>query len=457
MENNEVEIVENVQTSAHLVEDYKEACDFNSIRNQIDNCINSIKDNFLKLGYLFNEIVKNKYYLQLDYQTFEDFIKGEYDFGLRTANNFIAIYRKFAEPSENMYCIELKEEYKDYNCSQLVELISVPEDKINEFKPSMNVRELRENKAYLKAKMQLDNELDTSSPRSALSKLINDICNSKSYKYPGHIEEVNLKLSNVKKIDNSYCYMELKFLLVKDMLKINVSADVSKEGTISFSSPFYMTIGLSDYIDGLKPQIKKQLTQKINEEIKYKIDLIEEDNKKAFEREEAIRMKNEFLSKVYDYNSLDILESVYKDVFKDTCYYCINVVKFLYAPIKDKCKFKCTQDEILFKDFPGIELKTINFDNEKIDGVSYEVKFDFEFKYWRRMIKCYLFNSKGDEISSYEFEYWKVCELYFKYCNRLGLLHKTLGIYVLLQTPSDKLDEKHREYLEEAQMYENND
>lgn len=47
-----------VPTSIHLIEDYKASCEFNDIRNQIDKCINTVRDNYLKLGKLFDYVVK---------------------------------------------------------------------------------------------------------------------------------------------------------------------------------------------------------------------------------------------------------------------------------------------------------------------------------------------------------------------------------------------------------------
>lgn len=117
-----------VQPAAHLIEDYKESCVFNNIRNQINKCINDVKDNYLKLGKLFDYVIKKQYYKQLDYKSFEEFIEGEYGFSRRTANNLIAIYRKFAkleDDSFNTCYIELKPEYKDYACELLRGMIDL--------------------------------------------------------------------------------------------------------------------------------------------------------------------------------------------------------------------------------------------------------------------------------------------------------------------------------------------
>lgn len=45
-------------TSVNLIENYKASCKFNDIRNQINKCINEVKDNYLKLGMLFDYVVK---------------------------------------------------------------------------------------------------------------------------------------------------------------------------------------------------------------------------------------------------------------------------------------------------------------------------------------------------------------------------------------------------------------
>lgn len=278
-----------VQPAAHLIEDYKESCVFNNIRNQINKCINDVKDNYLKLGKLFDYVIKKQYYKQLDYKSFEEFIEGEYGFSRRTANNLIAIYRKFAkleDDSFNTCYIELKPEYKDYNMSQLVELVAVPEDKIKEFKPTMTRQQIRENKAYLKAKEQLENELDPAYPRGALVRLINDLCNSTSYKYPGKKEPVELKLASTKKVENSYCYMEIDFNATLEKFKMSIEAYVYTEGNIRISSPFYMDVDFKDYADGLIPSKKKEFTSKLNDEIKKYQNELEEENKKLLKKKD---------------------------------------------------------------------------------------------------------------------------------------------------------------------------
>ena len=46
-----------LQPAANLIENYKASCEFNNIRNQINNCINAVKENYLKLGKLFDYVI----------------------------------------------------------------------------------------------------------------------------------------------------------------------------------------------------------------------------------------------------------------------------------------------------------------------------------------------------------------------------------------------------------------
>ena len=459
MENNEVDVVDNLQTSANLVENYKEACDFNSIRNQIDNCINSIKDNFLKLGYLFSEIVKNKYYLQLDYSTFDEFIKGEYDFGFRTANNFIAIYRKFAEPSENIYSVHLKNEYKNYNCSQLVELVAVPEEQIKEFKPTMSVKAIRENKAYLKAKEQLENELDPAYPRGALVRLINDLCNSISYKYPGKKEPVELKLASTKKVENSYCYMEIDFNATLEKFKMSIEAYVYTEGNIRISSPFYMDVDFKDYADGLIPSKKKEFTSKLNDEIKKYQNELEEENKKAFEKERLKRLKQELATSRFSLSDLDTFYDKYNEVVNLYSFEkLIYVIKEIYK-LCPTAKFKFNSGTIEFDEKDGCLLDTLDFDGLFIKNVSYQIRFEFDVGY-NPAVTAIVYkknnNNEYAEIGQYRWFGFSMFNLYLHYKDKYPL-SKILGIEALSYVPEEELISEHRQYFEENRNYESDE
>lgn len=448
-----------MQTSAYLIENYKASCEFNNIRNQINNCINAVKENYLKLGKLFDYVIKKQYYNQLDYKSFEEFIEGEYGFSIRTANNFIAIYRKFAkleDDSFNTCYIELKPEYKDYNMSQLVELVSVPEDKIKEFKPTMSVKTIRENKAYLKAKEQLENELDPTYPRGALVKLINDLCNSTSYKYPGKKEPVELKLVSTRKMDDSYFYMKIDFNATLEKFKMSIEAYVYTEGNIRITSPFYMYVDFKDYADGLIPSKKKEFTSKLNDEIKKYQNELEEENKKAFEKERLKRLKQELATSRFSLSDLDTFYDKYNEVvnlfsFEELIYVIKGIYKFCPT-----AQFKFNSGIIEFGEKDGCLLDSLDFDGLFIKNISYQIRFEFDVGYSPAVTaRVYKKNNNNEyaEIGQHRWFGFSMFNLYLHYKDKYPLA-TILGIEALSHVPEEELISEHRQYFEEKRNYE---
>ena len=128
---------------------------FVSICQAIDKNIGRINDSFFSIAYLLHELKNCSWsnfsrYMCLD---FYDFSKSRFGLGVTTTKNFLAIYDKFVIDD----CGEipmLKEEYKDYGYSQLVELASVEASQLDEFSPEMTVKEIRKKKKQLAGKVK---------------------------------------------------------------------------------------------------------------------------------------------------------------------------------------------------------------------------------------------------------------------------------------------------------------
>lgn len=453
-----------LQPAVNLIENYKASCEFNNIRNQINNCIDEVKDNYLKLGKLFDYVVKKEYYKQLDYKSFKEFIEGEYGFSFGTANNLIAIYRKFANNSEkndsfNTYYIELKPEYKDYNMSQLVELVAVPEDKIKEFKPTMTRQQIRENKAYLKAKEQLENELDPAYPRGALVKLINDLCNSTSYKYPGKKEPVELKLASTKSGKFINYYMEIDFNATLEKFKMRIEAFVYTNGDIRISSPFYMDVDFKDYVEGLIPSKKKEFTSKLNYKIIEYQNKLEEENKKAFVKERLKRLKQELDISRFSLSDLEIFYEKYKEFVNSSSFEeLIYVIKEIYK-FCPTAKFKFNSSTIEFDEKDGCLLDTLDFDGLFIKNISYQIRFEFDVGYSPAVTaRVYKKNNNNEyaEIGQHRWFGFSMFNLYLHYKDKYPL-SKILGIEALSYVPEEELISEHRQYFEEKRNYESDD
>lgn len=128
---------------------------FVSICQTIDKNIGRINDSFFCIACLLHELKNCSWsnfsrYFCLD---FYDFSKSRFGFGVTTTKNFLAIYDKFVIADFGEAPM-LKEEYKDYGYSQLVELASVEASQLDEFSPEMTVKEIRKKKKQLAGKVK---------------------------------------------------------------------------------------------------------------------------------------------------------------------------------------------------------------------------------------------------------------------------------------------------------------
>lgn len=128
--------------------------DFVNICKVIDRNITRINDSFLNIAYLLHELKKFSWSNFSCYgcSDFYDFSKSRFGLGVTTTKNFLAIYDKFMI-TDGMNVPMLKEEFKDYGYSQLVELVSV-ESHLDDFSPKMTVKEIRKKKKELAGKVK---------------------------------------------------------------------------------------------------------------------------------------------------------------------------------------------------------------------------------------------------------------------------------------------------------------
>lgn len=123
---------------------------FEEVKTKIGLLLNDTSKNFVKIGYWLLKL--NKVDLALyGYKSIYDFAKDVFGLGTTSVKNMVGVANKFCD-FDNYYskydCV-LKEEYKGFSYSQLVELLSVDELDLEKFNCSMPVAEMRENKVLL--------------------------------------------------------------------------------------------------------------------------------------------------------------------------------------------------------------------------------------------------------------------------------------------------------------------
>ena len=119
--------------------------------NLIRKFLNDTINNYLKIGYLLSNINENQL-KELGCESIYEFSKENFDLGVTSTKNFINVYKKFGSNGNSINSlpleyipsyITLKDEYKDYSMSQLVELLPVADDEIEKFNPEMTCKEIR--------------------------------------------------------------------------------------------------------------------------------------------------------------------------------------------------------------------------------------------------------------------------------------------------------------------------
>lgn len=104
--------------------------------------IGDIKESYLTLGRHLHEFKRNEYYKDFGYDSFDECIKENLSMDKGSISKCLNVWEKFAEGAE------IKEEYKGYNYSQLVEMVSMDNPEV--ITPDMTIKEIRKKKKELK-------------------------------------------------------------------------------------------------------------------------------------------------------------------------------------------------------------------------------------------------------------------------------------------------------------------
>lgn len=122
----------------------------------LKNKVNSVGSSYLDLAfylYRFRQLKAGnfsndqRFIYESEYLDIYTFAEKHLGFCKTTTKNMIAIVEKFADKEG----LKLQSSFEDYSYSQLSELCSVEEDKLDEFTSDMTIKEIREKKKELKA------------------------------------------------------------------------------------------------------------------------------------------------------------------------------------------------------------------------------------------------------------------------------------------------------------------
>ena len=121
--------------------------DYIQCKNDIKNNLGTIVKSFVRIGWLLTRIDKSGAYKNDGYSTISEFAQAEYGMNKSGTSRFMKIYEKYSVPGDTP---ELRDEYKDFNQSQLTEMLQIPEEDHEMLRPEGNKEDFRELKRFNK-------------------------------------------------------------------------------------------------------------------------------------------------------------------------------------------------------------------------------------------------------------------------------------------------------------------
>ena len=143
--------------------------DYIQCKNDIKNNLGTIVKSFVRIGWQLSRINKSGAYKNDGYNSIAEFAKAEYGMSATGTSRFIRVYEKYSVPGDTP---ELRDEYKDYNRSQLEEMLQIPEEDHEMIRPEAHKEDIRElNRFNKENESSPDNLLDWKNAQTTEEKI----------------------------------------------------------------------------------------------------------------------------------------------------------------------------------------------------------------------------------------------------------------------------------------------
>lgn len=143
--------------------------DYIQCKNDIKNNLGTIVKSFVRIGWQLSRIDKSGAYKNDGYNSIAEFAKAEYGMSATGTSRFIRVYEKYSVPGDTP---ELRVEYKDYNRSQLEEMLQIPEEDHEMIRPEAHKEDIRElNRFNKENESSPDNLLDWKNAQTTEEKI----------------------------------------------------------------------------------------------------------------------------------------------------------------------------------------------------------------------------------------------------------------------------------------------
>ena len=143
--------------------------DYIQAKTEIRKELGGIVQGFVQIGWRLTRIDKSQAYKMDGYQTIAEFAKAEYGLSASTTSRFMKVYEEYSLPGDTP---ELKEQYRDYNSSQLIELLQIQEEDRQIFRSEVKRQDIREFQRFEKEnENSIDNLLNWKEAKEPEEKL----------------------------------------------------------------------------------------------------------------------------------------------------------------------------------------------------------------------------------------------------------------------------------------------
>ena len=118
-----------------------EIMNYDSAKNIIRRDLESMSRKFITIGYYLKLIRDNEMYRQDGFRDIWEFAQNTYGISKSTCSRWMAMNDKFSQGGNSPY---LKEEYRDFGKSQLQEMLYLTDEQMEQARPDMTAKEIRE-------------------------------------------------------------------------------------------------------------------------------------------------------------------------------------------------------------------------------------------------------------------------------------------------------------------------
>lgn len=120
---------------------------YQQYKSTMDQAVGATVQNIVKIGYLLKVARDTGILQESGYTTMRDFAQAEYNIDASMASRFMGINDRYSLGGNSM---QLDERYTGYEASKLAEMLTLPDEIIEEIPPEMKRDEIREIKSQLK-------------------------------------------------------------------------------------------------------------------------------------------------------------------------------------------------------------------------------------------------------------------------------------------------------------------